>query len=72
MTPQNTDHSTSRPPTPLLTLRLLAIVTAALIAGLIVALLGYCAAGSIAVALLSGLGATGLTIERLHRWTENP
>ena len=72
MTPQNTDHSTSRPPTPLLTLRLLAIVTAALIVGLIVALLGYCAAGSIAVAVLSGRGAPGLTIERLHRGTETP
>lgn len=62
---------THSPPAPsLLPLRLLVLVTASLIVGLVVgALTWHVSGGDAAASALAGITASGVTLDRLHRWT---
>lgn len=62
--------SAAPPLPPLLSLRLLALVTASLIVGLVVGLLTWRVSGRDAgAAVLAGITSSGLALDRLHRWT---
>jgi hypothetical protein len=62
--------SSAPPLPPLLSLRLLALGTASLIAGLVIGSLTWRVSGGDAgAAVLAGLTSSGLALDRLHRWT---
>ena len=69
MSNDTTRKRRSRPPSPpLLSLRLL--VLSGLVAVVVAALTWSVSGDSVAAAILAGLSAGGVTLDRLHLWTE--
>lgn len=57
---------------PLFTIRLLLIATISLMVGIVIGVLTYLAFGNLSIATLAGLSSAGISLGRLHLWTEDP
>lgn len=72
-TPPSTPTSPLAAPTatapPLLTLRMLVLLTASVLVGLGAAALTWLSTRGVAPAVLAGLSAAFVTLDRLHQWT---